>query len=135
VVQLANDSLVLELGIVAKVDEEAEAEAGGLEVIMDLGAVPVGELGNGLDFEDDLVETDEVGLVGLLQEPSLIPQLQISLRVERDPAHPQLQFQALVVDGFEKASPLLVVHFKARSHDPIALVRIDDLHPRPSSFV
>ena len=34
------------------------------EVVVDLGAMLIGEVGYGLDFDDDLLKTEEVRLIG-----------------------------------------------------------------------
>ena len=47
--------------------QHAETEAGGLQVIVDLLSMLVIQGRDGLDLHDDLVETNEVRLVGLLQ--------------------------------------------------------------------
>jgi len=55
-----------------EIDQEVNLEAGGFQVIMQLRSVLVGQLGNGLDFQNDLIEQDEVRNVTLLQGPPLV---------------------------------------------------------------
>ena len=43
---LADNALVFELGVVAKVDQQAELVAGRFKVVVDLGAMLVGQSGN-----------------------------------------------------------------------------------------
>jgi hypothetical protein len=48
--------------VAVEVDQKAESEACCFEVVVDLGAVNVGERGDGLDFDHNLPKADEVGL-------------------------------------------------------------------------
>ena len=69
-----DDSLPLELRIVAEIDQEAVAMTGGVEVIKNLGAVFIGESGDGLQFNDDFrhgsIPWSFVCFVGNLQRNS-----------------------------------------------------------------
>jgi hypothetical protein len=49
-----HNPLVFELGIMAKVHEQAELASGDLEVVVNLSAVLVGQGGDGFQLHDDL---------------------------------------------------------------------------------
>ena len=55
-----------------KVHEQAELIAGGRQVIEHLRAVFVHECGRRFQLNNDLIETDEVGDIDLLQRQSLV---------------------------------------------------------------
>src|SRR5437867_893599 len=48
--KLTDDAFVLQLGVMTEVHQEAELVSGGFQVIVNLSAVLVAELGHGLDF-------------------------------------------------------------------------------------
>jgi hypothetical protein len=61
--KLEDDALGFDFGVRAKIYQETEFVARRMQVIEDLGAMLRGKLHHGLDFHDDLLETDEKGLV------------------------------------------------------------------------
>lgn len=71
-VELPRKPLNLHLWVVSEVHDEAKPEAGGFEVIQHLSLMFGCDGFDRFQFEDDLVVTDNVGLVGLIQEHSLI---------------------------------------------------------------
>ena len=58
----------------SKIDEQAEAKAGGFQIIVKLGTMFVGELLDGLDFQNDFVQEDEIGYVLALEGTSFVIQ-------------------------------------------------------------
>lgn len=58
---LVGEALDLNAAIGAEIDQKTEFYASGLEVVKDLGPVFLGDGGDGLEFHDDFIETNEVG--------------------------------------------------------------------------
>jgi hypothetical protein len=56
---------VLNFWVVAEIDQQPDAQAHRLKVVVKLGAMLVGQRGQGLDFQNDLVKDKEVRLVDL----------------------------------------------------------------------
>jgi hypothetical protein len=81
---LADDPFVFYLARRAEVDQQTESEARCFEVIVDLRSMLVRQLRNRLDFYDDLIEAQKIGLVFLFQRPALVTQQQLALGSERD---------------------------------------------------
>jgi len=106
----------------AEVDEQTKPEAGGFEVVVDLCPVFIGQLGDRLQFKDDLIVTDEVRFVLRPQAHALVLELQWHLGHERDALETQLAFHALLVNRFVETAPLLAVHLEARPDDAVALL-------------
>ena len=47
----------------AEVQQEANRQAGCFQVVQDLGLMDRAQLGQGFQFDDDRLETEEIGLV------------------------------------------------------------------------
>jgi hypothetical protein len=71
-----HDALVLEFAMGPEVDEQAESISGCFEVVVDLGPMFVGKCGDGFDLDKDLAGAIQVGLIGLLERPTLVAQLE-----------------------------------------------------------
>src|SRR5881396_1815730 len=56
------DSLVLNLWVVTEVHQQSKLMAGCTEIVQDLGAMFIRQRGDGLDFNDDFIVTDKIGL-------------------------------------------------------------------------
>jgi hypothetical protein len=80
--KLDHDSLVLDFGVVAEVDEQSEAKARRFEVIVHLSAMLFSQFLDRFDLQNDLVKKDEVGRVLLRQTLSLVTKLQLLFRFE-----------------------------------------------------
>lgn len=99
-----------------------------------LSAVFVCQLLHRLDFQDDLVETQEVRLVLLLQGPAFVFQLQARLLTEQNSLFFEFKCQTLLVHGLDEPVALVLVCLEASAHDPVALVPENDsirLHLTP----
>ena len=70
----------------AEVDQQAEAKVGSSQIVMQLGSIPVGYLGHGLDFHDDQVKAKKVWLISLLENSPLVAQSELGLRLEWYPS-------------------------------------------------
>jgi hypothetical protein len=68
----------------AKIDQESNAKPGRTKVVDYLGAVFSGQFPNGFEFDNDRFETQEVGLVLLLQPDAFVEDIEFALRDERD---------------------------------------------------
>src|SRR5438132_3723953 len=99
--------------LVAEVNEQAKAKAGGFQVVMDLGTMLVGHLGDSLDLDDDLAEAEEVGVVVPFQGPPFVGEFKFGLWLEGDASQSQLDLQTFLVDCFQKATTSVLVHFEA----------------------
>ncbi len=93
-----------------EVDEQAERQAGRLEVVLYLGAVLVRQFLHGLEFEDDLFLAHEVRLVPRSQRPALVVQGQRFLGHEGNALEFQLDRDALLVNRFQEPAALFPVH-------------------------
>src|ERR1035441_8742527 len=116
------NALVFELRIMTKIDKESDFMPGSVEVVDDLGAMFVGQHGNGLEFHDDFLEADEVGFVGLAKETALVLQAQRFLGGKRDALQAKFNLHALLIHGFQKTAALLLVNFEASADDAVRFV-------------
>src|ERR1700722_7906009 len=92
----------------------------------------INELRERLDFHDDFVEASEVRFVNLLENPSLVADLQLGFWNEWQSTQTQLDFQTLLIDQFEKSAALVVVDLKTGSNDGVRFILVNDLrHARP----
>jgi hypothetical protein len=69
---LADDSLVFQLGVEAEIDEKTEPIACGFQVVMQLGAVEITQAGQCFQFDDGLLEADEIWNVLALEPDTLV---------------------------------------------------------------
>src|ERR1700674_5699514 len=119
------DPLVVQLGVIAEVHEQAEAEAGGFQIVEHLGAVLPAELRYGLDFQDDLVVTNEIRLEVLFQRFSFVRQLDFILIAEGNLTESQLQRETLLVDRLTETIPHFVVDLETSTNDRVRLVLVN----------
>ena len=49
--------------MLAEVDEQPQVESGGLEIVVNLGSVLIGQDGHGFDFNDHLAMANKIGFV------------------------------------------------------------------------
>ncbi len=109
-----------------KIDQESQPKSRAPQIVVNLGAMFVAQLGYRFDLEDDLPEADEVRLIAMFQRPIFISQYKLSLRSERNSAKAEFDLQALLINRFQKSRSLDLIDLKASSHDPITLVRKQD---------
>src|SRR5208282_3395746 len=107
-----DDAFGLDLGVVAEIDEQAQATASSLQVVVNLGTMRVSQFLEGLDFENDLIEKDEIRNVFLLQRLSLVMQGEFRLRLEDESLESELHLQALLIHRLNEAAPQFFVDFK-----------------------
>jgi hypothetical protein len=112
-----NNPFVLQLGVLTKIDEQTDFEAGRLEVVVNLSAEHVVQVTDCLNLQDDGTETNEVGDELQVERLPLLGQRQRNLGFKRDASRRQFNQQTLVVDGLDESAAHLVVNLKARSED------------------
>src|SRR5438093_8832326 len=105
--------------------------ARGLQIVVKLGAVLIGQLFDRFDFQNDFVKANEVGLVRMLEKVALIAELQGSLGAKRNILQPQFNFEALLINRLYEAAALLLVQLETRAHDRVALLLVNYLHENP----
>jgi hypothetical protein len=108
----ANDPLVLELRMATEVKQESDSMLGCFEVVKHLRTMFVGEFRAGLQFDDDLVVTNQVWNIHGLKRMPLIAQQQPTLGNVRNLLKSEFQFHALLINRFQKAVPFLIVDLK-----------------------
>src|SRR5208283_2218133 len=78
-----SDPFIFQQRVMTKTDQESQPKSRASQVIVNLGAMFVAQLGYRLDLEDDLLEAHEVRLVATFQRPIFISQYKLSLWSER----------------------------------------------------
>ena len=104
-----------------EVDQQPKPIPGGLEVIVDLSTVLICQFRDRLQFDDDLAETNKVRHIALLQAPAFVAQLQARLGTERNLDQTQFDLQTLLINGFEKPAPFLVVDLETSPDQRVTL--------------
>jgi hypothetical protein len=120
--------------MVTEIDQQADPQAGCLEIIMDLGAVFISQPGHRFDLDDDLFETNKVRLITLPEGSAFVFRLEYGLSFERDSPLHQFQLKAFLKDCFEKSAALLFVHFKARTQQGMRFIGMNQLRHGPTPF-
>lgn len=85
-----------------EVDEEGDGEAGGFEVVEALGGVFGGEAVDALEFEEDAVFDDEVGVV-VADLDAFVVDWEGDLGIDGQTGRGEFVEEGAVVDGFEEA--------------------------------
>src|ERR1700680_384963 len=62
------DPLVLQLGVMAKVNEKAKLKSAGFQVIENLSSMLAGQFRDGLQFDDYFVVAHKIGKIFLAQD-------------------------------------------------------------------
>lgn len=87
----------------SEVDQQTFGEAGGFEVVNDLGFFSAGEGLERFQFNDDVSKANEVGSVDALKFFAPIANDEIAFAFERGGGGFKLHLQRFLVDGFQKA--------------------------------
>ena len=111
----ADDAFDFDAGMMAEIDEQADAMAGGLEIIVNLRAMLIGEFAQRLQLHDHLVEADEVGLELAAELAALVFEFEPWLLDKQNALQCELQLQALLIHRLDKAAALLLVNLEART--------------------
>src|SRR5688500_16843313 len=88
----------------------------------------IDQVGHSLELNDDCPKADEVGLVLLNERPALIKQTEFGLWDIRYLLQLQLDFQAFLVNRFDKTTTLVVIDFKAGADDAVRLFLVNNVH-------
>jgi len=112
---------------VTEVHKEPEFTAGGAKIVQKAARGAHRPMPKRLDFDNGLVVADEIG--GERLNESAVRNIARFAVVwpGMECVAIQIHFQALVVDGFEKAAALLFVNGKTRADDGVALVFVKQL--------
>lgn len=116
-----------DLWICAKVDQQSELAVRDSEVIQNLSPVFIGESVHGFEFQNDLAETVNVRLVGLLDRLALVVNRQFLLRLEWNAAISKLPLKTLLVHLFVPGVAHLLVNVKHRALNGVHLIPIKQL--------
>ena len=122
-----NETFPLQAREGTEIDEQPELKSGDFEIIDQLGPVFVSQTFGRLEFDDDLVEAQEIGRVGVFEEPAAIRERIIALSIERDLGHFQFDFQRVLINRFGESVALVFVHRDARADDPIHFFAIQQI--------
>jgi hypothetical protein len=117
-----DEALIFELRIMPEIDKKSDLVPGGVEVVDDLGAVFVGQHGHSLEFQDDILEADEVGFVGLAKRTAFLFQAQRFLGDEGDAFQAKFNLHALLIYCLQKTAALLLVNLEASANDAVRFV-------------
>lgn len=133
--KISDDAFVFDFGVVAKVDQQSDSIAGRFQVIVDLCPMRVSQFRDRLDFENDFFKTDEIRDVPLLENTSLVTQLQLDTRLKRQRLNAKLDFQTHLIDRLNKSASILFVDFKTRAQNLICLSLLQQRHVTLTSKV
>ena len=89
--------------VMTEVVEKPEFVASSFEVVIDLAAMRVLELGDGFEFHNDIIEANEISAVGLLEFLTVVVYLQFLLSLERDASLGQFYCECFLIDCFQKS--------------------------------
>ena len=89
--------------VMTEVVEKPEFVASSFEVVIDLAAMRVLELGDGFEFHNDIIEANEISAVGLLEFLTVVVYLQFLLSLERDVSLGQFYCECFLIDCFQKS--------------------------------
>src|SRR3954471_6026244 len=84
-------ALPLEAPVRAEVYEDADLQAGGFQVVEKLRLLATCESVDRFNFDQDRAVTNKVRTIRLFQHPSLVPNRELLLRIERNSPLVQLQ--------------------------------------------
>jgi hypothetical protein len=121
-----DDSFRLQSRIMTEVYQQPKVQPSSFKVIMNLCPVLIGQFGGRFQFDDDFVETDEIGLINLSEGFAFVVQSKLFLCLEGNALCSKLDFKTFRIYALEKPAPFLVADFKACPHYPIALIFSND---------
>ena len=119
---LSDTALAFELAVAAEVEEEADSEAGGFEIVEELGVFVAGELVERLQLDDDLPVTYEVDLVFLGKAMPFVGDVERFFGFKRYAAGAQFDLHGFLIHFFEEARPEGTMQFDGRPGDGIGLI-------------
>src|SRR5688572_5297389 len=110
-----------------KINEEPESMAGRPKIVVNLRSVFIHQRRDRLDLHDDFSEANEIRRISLLQRPPFVVQREALMGEKGSALASKLQLQTLLKHRLEKSAAFLLIDLKARAHDAIRLLAIDDL--------
>lgn len=121
------DALVLQFGVMAKVDQNPKFKPAGFQIIENLRAMLVSKFGDGLEFDDYFVVADKIREIFLSENSTSIFKGQSRLRDCWDAAMLEFNAQTFLIHRLVEAAALVFVNFEARANDCVALVLEDEV--------
>src|SRR5438445_10731282 len=116
------NSLPLEFAVSAKIHEQCQSIARGVQIVKDLRAMLICQSRYGFDLHDHVPKADEIRLKPLTQWLSRVAQWQRRLRLKWYALHAEFKLQAFLINRFREPVSLLVVNLKTGSNNPVALL-------------
>ena len=111
--------------IMTEIHEQTRFATGCAKVIQDLCAMLIAQCRDGFDFENYLLIANEIWAERLKQSTAAVSQGLRRLRQKWNLFKFQLDFQALVIDRFEKPAVLIFVNLKACTNDGVTFFLIN----------
>ena len=93
-----------------------------MKIVLHLSPMLVGNLGNRLQFNNDLIVTDEVRYVVLLKRPPFVAQRQWHLRPRGDAQQSKLDLDTLLENRLQKTAALVLIDFEAGPQNPVRFI-------------
>jgi hypothetical protein len=119
------ESFVFQSWIMAKVHKQTQFAAARAKVIQDLRAVFIGQDGNSLDFDDDLIVANEIRAECLKQLATAILRTLRWFRHEWNSLEFEFNLQAFVIDRFVDTAALIFVKLEACTNDRVTFFPIN----------
>lgn len=130
-----NQPLDARLRRASKIDEQAELQASGVEVVQELRPMLGREISYGLQLHDDGAKADEVCLIELAKGLPLVRKGKGLSGDKRNLAGGELNRQAFLIHGFKEAGAHVPIDLEYRSLDLKDFVRVEHLFVRFVRFV
>jgi hypothetical protein len=109
----------------AKVHEQTQLTACRAEVVQNLSAVFIDQLGDCFDLKDDFVVANEIWIEFLKQSATAVLQGLRWLRQKWTSLKFQLDLRAIVIDRLEKPAALMFVNLEAYANDGVTFFLIN----------
>ena len=111
-----------QFSVSAEIDQQAYWQTSGFEVVDDLGFFTSCQSVHRLEFDQNLIETQEVADVNFAQGLAPVMNYQLALGFERNPAQRQLSLHRLLINSLQKPCPQLAMNFNRSTNDGINLL-------------
>src|ERR1035437_6949130 len=129
-----HNTFPFQLWVMSEVYEQPQLESRRVQIIQHLRPVLIHEIGNGLEFQNDLSETNKIGLVALPERTAAIRQRQRRLRHCRQLLKLKLNLHAFLIDRLQEPATFVLVHRETAAHDGVHLFLVDQILNRVSHF-
>src|SRR5690606_13945465 len=108
----------LELWPRTEIEQQADRNAGGLQIIHQLNLMGRSQLRNGLQLDDDAFFDEKIRLE-LSDENATETHINRSLLDRPKPSLPQCRCKSIFVNALQKAGPKLVIDGVENANDPL----------------